>query len=189
MRKKDELKALGIRSSVIKLARDFGLQGISMSKIAKDCGISSSTIYTYYKDKNEMIHSIYHDLREKRHNNIYNSIKEGMNAEETLKVIYLDFYDYLIEFEDEYYYIRQFSSCPCLDEEIREKEYHIAIDKIIGGFIESGDLVDVDITIIHAMLSSTIERIAENYFTGKRKLSRDEIIKSFDLIWKGIKAH
>lgn len=188
MRKKDELKALGIRRSVIKLTKEYGLQGISMSKIAKDCGISSSTIYTYYTDKNDMIHGIYHDLREKRHNSIYNSVTEEMNARETLQTIYMDYYDYLINHEDEYHYIRQFSSCPCLDEEIRNKEYHTYIDEIIGGYISSGDLMDVDITIIHSMLSSTVERIAENYFTNKKKLSNDEIQKSFDMIWNGIRA-
>lgn len=188
MRKKDEQKMLGIRDSVIKLTRDFGLQGISMSKIAKDCGISSSTIYTYYDDKNHMIHSIYHDLRQKRHDAIYLSVKEHMSAEETLRVIYLDYYDYLIKHEDEYYYIKQFSSCPCLDEEIKDKIYHTYIAEIIGGFIQSGELDRVDITIIHGILSSTIERIAENYFTNKKKLTRVEINKSFDVIWRGIRA-
>ncbi|MCT4631543.1 MAG: TetR/AcrR family transcriptional regulator [Firmicutes bacterium] len=187
MRRKDEQKSQNIKNSVIKLTKDYGFQGISMSKIAKDCGVSSSTIYTYYENKSEMIHSIYHELREKRHNNIYNSINENMNAEETLRAIFIDFYNYLIENEDEYYYIRQFASCQCLHEEMRGKLYNTTIDDILSRFVKTGEIVDVDTTIIHAMLAPPIERIAENYFVDKKKLSDEEIHKTFDLIWKGIR--
>ena len=187
MRKKDEQKAENIKATVIKLTREYGFQGISMSKIAKECGVSSSTIYTYYENKSEMIHSIYHDLREKRHSQIYNSINDSMKAEETLRAIFMDFYKYLIGHEDEYYFIRQFASCACLHEELRAQPYLTKIDEVISKFVKSGELVDMDTAVIHAMLAPPIERIAENYFVHQIELSEVEINKVFDLIWKGIK--
>lgn len=189
MRKKDESKVENITATVIKLAREYGFQGISMSKIAKDCGVSASTIYTYYENKSDMIHSIYHELQMKRHNQIYNSINEKMNAKETLFAIFIDFYNYIITHEDEYYFVQQFTSCPCLHEEMKSKDYNIAIHDILSKFIKSGEIVNMDTSIIHAMLAPPIERIAENYFVHQTKLSNDELHQIFDLIWKGIKKY
>ena len=51
MRKKDDEKQNNIKKAVIKLILEEGFQGTSMSKIAKEAGVSPATVYIYYQNK------------------------------------------------------------------------------------------------------------------------------------------
>jgi AcrR family transcriptional regulator len=51
MRLKDETKKSAIRSATIRVVNKLGLEGASVSKIAKEADISAASIYTYFEIK------------------------------------------------------------------------------------------------------------------------------------------
>ena len=55
MRIKDEDKVIRIYQAAIKVVNSDGFQGSSMSKIAKQAGVSPATIYLYFENKDDMI--------------------------------------------------------------------------------------------------------------------------------------
>lgn len=44
-----------VRQKAIELIATHGLEGFSMNKLAKACGISVATLYIYYKDRDDLI--------------------------------------------------------------------------------------------------------------------------------------
>ena len=186
MRKKDDKKIEAIKKTVIKLIRDYGFHGISMAKIAKEAGVSPATIYIYYENKSIMIHEIYHELRMERHNFIHSNINSEMNAKESLRTIYKSYYNYIINHEDEFYFIKQFSSCPCLYDEIQAQQYSVKLDGLLNKFKENKEIKDLSNKIIDSILFSPIESIAEDFFVGGVNFSEEEIDKMFELVWNSI---
>jgi AcrR family transcriptional regulator len=59
LRRKDDEKERCIKQAVIKVILDEGLQGASISKIAKLAGVSPATVYIYYENKESMLQDIY----------------------------------------------------------------------------------------------------------------------------------
>ena len=55
MRTKDENKRQQIEQAVIKLVNTIGYFNISMSKIAKETGMSASMLYVYYEYQEDML--------------------------------------------------------------------------------------------------------------------------------------
>ena len=51
---KDDNKKNAITKAVISLSNEIGFSNVSMSKIAKRAGVSSSTLYVYYENKDDM---------------------------------------------------------------------------------------------------------------------------------------
>jgi hypothetical protein len=133
-----------------------------------------------------MIHSIYHEIREKRFRDIVEQVDSSIVEKVTLYEIFRGYYFYLIGNEDEYYFIKQFSSCPCLIEEIKLKKYEISESSVIDKFIKDKKIIDFDKGILHSLLASPIERMAENYYIHGTLLNEKEVKFTFDLIWKGI---
>ena len=55
MRTKDQDKQQRIKDAVVHLILREGIDGMSISKIAREAGISPATIYVYYGSKEEML--------------------------------------------------------------------------------------------------------------------------------------
>ena len=62
MRIKDDNKKNAITKAVISLSNEIGFSNVSMSKIAKRAGVSSSTLYVYYENKDDMFSKVYADV-------------------------------------------------------------------------------------------------------------------------------
>ncbi|ODO60129.1 TetR/AcrR family transcriptional regulator [Lactiplantibacillus plantarum] len=59
MREKDLDKEKSIIDEVSRIILKEGIADVSMSKIAKASGISSSTIYVYFSDKEDLLKQVY----------------------------------------------------------------------------------------------------------------------------------
>ena len=59
MRKIDKQKLSLVNEAIIKLSAQGNLVDLSMGKIAKEAGVSPSTLYIYYDNKKEMLSEIY----------------------------------------------------------------------------------------------------------------------------------
>lgn len=65
MRAKDTEKQKLVRDKAIGLILSDGIQGFSMGKLAKACGLSVGTLYVYYKDKDDLILSVGAEVAER----------------------------------------------------------------------------------------------------------------------------
>ena len=80
------IKTLGLASS-------RGLRSLSLSDIAKECGISKSTLYSHFESKEDLIERLYLFLREKakERNNIppvdYNVLFRNKTLKEILRTV------------------------------------------------------------------------------------------------------
>jgi AcrR family transcriptional regulator len=59
MRTKDDEKEAALFEATVKLVNEIGFASSSVSKIAKEAGVSPATIYVYYKNKEDLLVSTY----------------------------------------------------------------------------------------------------------------------------------
>ena len=55
MRTRNEDKVQLVKQKAMEMAVKDGLEGFSVNKLAKACGISVATLYIYYKDKDDLL--------------------------------------------------------------------------------------------------------------------------------------
>lgn len=58
MRTRDSDKEDLVKQKAIEMLSKHGIEGFSMNKLAKECGISVATLYIYYSDKEDLIKRI-----------------------------------------------------------------------------------------------------------------------------------
>ena len=87
------MKDQDILLKTLELASRLGLRSLSLSDIAKECGISKSTLYSHFESKEDLIERLYLFLREKakERNNIppvdYNALFNGKTLKEILRTV------------------------------------------------------------------------------------------------------
>lgn len=55
MRQRDERKEKAVTDTAMEMIVTDGVEGFSMNKLSRACGISVATLYIYYKDKDDLI--------------------------------------------------------------------------------------------------------------------------------------
>ena len=65
MRVKDEIKQEALFEATIKVVNQIGFASSSVSKIAKEAGVSPATIYIYHKNKEDLLISSYVEIKKK----------------------------------------------------------------------------------------------------------------------------
>ena len=87
------MKDQDILIKTLELASSRGLRSLSLSDIAKECGISKSTLYSHFESKEDLIERLYLFMREKakERNNIppvdYNVLFRNKTLKEILRTV------------------------------------------------------------------------------------------------------
>jgi AcrR family transcriptional regulator len=114
MRKRDDEKQRNIKKAVIKLILEEGFHGTSMSKIAKEAGVSPATVYIYYMNKDMMLQDIYREYSEDIFSYLLSKINNEMDGKQLIEILIHSYYEYIHDHSDIYYFVEQFSNCPAL---------------------------------------------------------------------------
>jgi AcrR family transcriptional regulator len=114
MRRKDDEKEKSIKEAVIKLILEAGFHGTSISKIAKEAGVSPATLYIYYENKDVMLQDIYREYSEEIFDYLLSKLNNHMDGEELIEILVSAYYTYIKEHGEIFHFVDQFSSCPAL---------------------------------------------------------------------------
>jgi AcrR family transcriptional regulator len=114
MRRKDDRKLQNIKQAVLKLILEEGFQGASIAKIAREAGVSPATVYIYYENKESMLMDIYRDYHEEIYNYLVCRLNIEMNGPQIIDTLVRSYYDYIVKYSEQFYFVEQFSSCPAL---------------------------------------------------------------------------
>ena len=82
MRNKDPDKQHRIKAAMIRLILREGINGTSVSKIAKEAGVSPATIYVYYESKEDMLAEVFREYFHRTYGYLSRRVSAGMNGAE-----------------------------------------------------------------------------------------------------------
>jgi len=114
MRKKDDEKQRCIKTAVVELILKEGFQGASISKIAHAAGVSPATVYIYYENKDAMLRDIYQEYAEDTFQYLLECLNPNMEGEQIIEELLRSYYSYIVENQEIFHFIEQFSTCPAL---------------------------------------------------------------------------
>jgi AcrR family transcriptional regulator len=120
MRKKDDEKEKSIKEAVIKLILEQGFHGTSISKIAKEAGVSPATVYIYYENKEVMLQHIYREYSEEIYDYLLSKLHKEMDGQQLIEMIATGYYTYIQEHGEIFHFVDQFSNCPVLANQCSE---------------------------------------------------------------------
>jgi AcrR family transcriptional regulator len=162
MRKKDDEKQRNIKEAVIKLILEEGFHGTSMSKIAKEAGVSPATVYIYYENKEVMLQDIYREYSEGIFSYLLCKIHKGMDGEQLIERLIRSYYNYINENEEVFNFVEQFSSCPSLASQCEAMNGIHDLNGLLDELKELNIIKDYRNDTLIAIIFSPVKEIASN---------------------------
>ena len=170
MRNKDFEKQNRIKEAMIQLILQEGIDGTSMSKIAKRAGVSPSTIYVYYESKEDMLTEVFQEYARKSYDYLMERIHPAMDTGELIGAIVKSCYHFSVEYKDIFSFVEQCSRCPSLSAGFSEKECSCNLLDLIHDYQANGAIQPFSDLNISAVLFAPVRFLALN----RQWLEKDE---------------
>lgn len=170
MRKRDDEKAKSIKEAVIKLILQEGFHGTSISKIAKEAGVSPATVYIYFDNKEIMLQDIYREYSEEIFDYIFRKVHQGMAGKQLIEILVRSYYNYIQEHREIFNFVEQFSNCPSLASGCCSEIKGICnINNFIGELKKNNIIKDYKNENIVAIIFYPVKSIASNNHKSERE--------------------
>lgn len=190
MRVKDNSKKDAIFEATIELLNEIGFSNITMSKIGKRAGVSSSTIYVYFDNKEDMLKKVYLDVKEKLSIAMSHNIQKDDTAREVVENLVRNVVTFVQEHGKYFMFIEQFSNSPIVDDLCQEdldNLFHPLWD-IFADCTKKGELKQASPSILITYCHFPAAEVAKNAIKRGNPLSEDIISLMVEMSWNAVKA-
>ncbi|MDQ8734524.1 TetR/AcrR family transcriptional regulator [Paenibacillus sp. LHD-38] len=190
MRHKDENKNESIFNAAIQLINEHGLAETSMSKIAKKAGVSASTIYVYFENKEDMLNKLYLSIKKKMSLEVFYEYDDSFSLQSAFEHALRKFLTFILTNKDEFLFIVQFSNSPLLHK-LSLKEGTELFEPLFNLF-EKGKsqnvFKQVDTNLLHMFMFSPAMEYAKQYFGSQTELKQESLNELIQMSWDALKA-
>lgn len=178
MRNKDFDKQNRIKEAMIQLILRDGIDGTSMSKIAKKAGVSPATIYVYYESKEDMLSEVFREYARKSYDYLMDRIQPAMDAGELIEAIVKSCYHFSVEYKEIFSFVEQCSRCPTLSDSFSEKECSCNLLELIHEYQARGTIQPFSDLNISAVLFAPVRFLVLN----RQWIEKDEDVLLDELV-------
>jgi len=189
MRERDVQKQKAVIEATIKVINEIGFVSASISKIAKEAGVSVGTIYIYYENKEDLVVSIYYEVKKDITSFLYQDLDETMSVEQNFKVLWENTIKAGAQIVNLISYSEQFANSPFYDLIDHSKIYELMqpiLDLIKRG-VEEKTLKDISIEVFVAFFIIPATFLANRKKCASFDVSTKNIDDTFQLAWNTIK--
>ncbi|KMY43554.1 TetR family transcriptional regulator [Bacillus sp. FJAT-27916] len=192
--KKDRPKYKQIIDAAVIVIAENGYHQAQVSKIAKQAGVADGTIYLYFKNKEDILISMFQEKLGVFISNIDEEMARVTSAKEKMLVLISKHFEIL--FEDKHLAIVTQLELRQSNKEIRHKindvlkGYLKLVDSILVTGVEQGEFhQDLDIRLARHMVFGTLDEIVTTWVMNEQKY---DLVKQarpvHELIIKGLGA-
>jgi AcrR family transcriptional regulator len=189
MRLKDENKSENIFNAAVELINEFGLAEISMSKIAKKANVSSSTIYVYFENKEDMLNKLYLSVKKKMSRAVFDKF-DDLSLQTSFENCLRKLADFILNNKSDFLFIEQFSNSPLIHKVSRKEgtEFFDPIRNLFEKGKKQNVFKQVDTNLLVIFTFEPIMKFAKDHFNGQAEWNQENLNKIIQMSWDAVKA-
>lgn len=182
-------KKQAIYESTLRLIREFGFHGTPMSQIAQEAGVATGTIYHYFVSKDELIVDLYHYVRERMQQVIFEGNDHDRPYPEQFATVWMNLVKYYVQHPQVLSFLEQFFSSPFVKDVYPEDRvcFQDEVSVFLKQGVQEGYIKPLDINIISAAYIGTVSATAKRNINGRFALKEEDLKKMVAIIWDGIR--
>jgi len=190
MRPKDETKREAILNAAMLLINTFGLAHTSMSKIAREAGVSPATIYIYFENKNDLLLTLYVEVKREMSRAILDSIDDDLDVRDAFRLMWENLYAYYFAYPDHFVFAEQFCNAPIADEVAEEeaKSFFTPFTHLIERGLNEGVLKQIPIDLLVAFAFHPLTQLAKQHVKDGIAMDDEGLEAAFSCAWDAVAA-
>ncbi|MCB0659010.1 MAG: TetR/AcrR family transcriptional regulator [Saprospiraceae bacterium] len=195
MRTRDEVKERTISDLAIRMIAKEGLERFSLQKLARQAGVSPATLYIYYKDKEDLIHSIGSKVSDALFEHSLIGFHHRMNFAEGLRVQWQNRARYLIDHptEVQFYEVLRHSNHYRDIQARTTRSFKGVMNAFVQQAIANGELKALPFEVYWSIAFAPLYQLIKfhnqgySYVNPDFRLSEDLMMQTLDLVLHALK--
>ena len=189
VRVKDDEKKAALFEATVKLVNETGFASSSVSKIARQAGVSPATLYVYYENKEDLLISTYIKIKRNLSMAMLNNFNDKLPIRDILRNVWFNLFHYISANLDYINFAEQFSNSPygSLVEKEMIRQYFEPFQKVMQRGIDRKIIKNVNCSILKAFMYYPITVLSNSRLSQDFELNDKNIETAFTLAWDAIK--
>lgn len=176
--------------ATLRLVNNNGFHAAPMSKIAAEAGVSSGTIYLYFENKEDLVNTLYRELKVKFSAQILTDFNPESPVKKGFETIWRNVVKYKQNEPEEAAFIEQCDNTPMVTEASREFGFKVMqpLYDLWDRGQQEGIIKPFCRQMLFAFSLFPIIYIAQSYLKSGKILSPEIIDSSFKASWDAIRT-
>ncbi len=180
-----------ILTTTLELVSEIGFHATSVSLIIKKSGVAAGTIYHHFKNKEDLIDTLYSELKKEMGKAIVQNIDEQLNYKEKFFLIWKNLFTFYLDNPKKFDFLEDYANSPFVRKEIKEinqRHYQAAIDFIISG-VEMGILRNLPTELIINLTFGNVSTLVRMIIMNEIQLSEELLENTIQSSWDSVKIN
>ncbi|MBU0983281.1 MAG: TetR/AcrR family transcriptional regulator [candidate division Zixibacteria bacterium] len=189
MRVKDEIKQEALFEATVKVVNETGFAQSSVSKIAKEAGISPATLYIYYKNKEDLLVSTYVQIKQNLSTALLVGFDDSRPIRDILKRLWTNAFHFGTQNRAYFEFVEQFSNSPYagLVNSAEVEEFFEPLARVMQRGIDEKILKDVPFEVLTVFVFYPAMLLSSPKLCAGFEINEGSIDQTFDLAWDAIR--
>lgn len=196
VRTRDPDKERIIREKALLMFFKDGFEGFSMQKVARASAVSVATLYIYFKDKDDLILSLYKEGMQRMSEHALRGFNPEMKFAEGLRVQWKNRAQYCLENPMESHFLEQIRYTPFHEQaaKIADPAFLHAMRTFLENAVRRREVVPLPLEIYWAVAYAPLYQLLKYHihghsFPGKRRFTLDDaaVKRTLSLVLKALK--
>ena len=177
-----------VLETTLDLITELGFQATPIALIIKKSNVAAGTIYHYFKNKEDLIDTLYAELKAEMGKAIVQGINEEMIYKEKFLKIWKNLFSFYLSNPKKFEFLENYAHSPFIRKEIKEisKSYYRPATDFIESGVKFGILrdlpVDISMNLIFGNISTFVRMILHEEITLNDILLEQIIQSSWDSV-------
>ncbi len=189
MRTRDEEKQAALFEATVKTVNAVGFAAASVSKIAKEAGVSPATLYVYYNNKEDLLVSTYTDIKRDFSRAILKDFDAGLPIRDILRNVWMTMFEYISSNAEYFRFSDQFANSPYYAQVDRSQveKYFAPLIEVLKRGIHQKILKDVPFDVLTAFMVYPLMALSNPRLCIDFDPTSESMETAFNLAWDAIK--
>ena len=186
---KDENKIQAIYQATLALVLKSGYAELNMAAVAKEAGIATGSIYTYFKNKEDLINQLYLHLKDEKVKLMFKKYNEKDNFYVAFQKLWMAYFKISMNEYHKMMFIEQYAYSSIINASTRKKADALLLPMItLLQQAQNEHLIkEVEPEIILSSITGAVLEIVRYYQSKGTKPSKSTIEQCFEMAWTSIR--
>lgn len=180
-----------ILTATLSLVAEIGFHATSIPLIIKRSGAAAGTIYHYFKNKEELIDTLYSELRKEMAHAIIQNIDADITYKDKFILIWKNLFTFYLENPKKFEFLEDYANSPFIKKEIKainKRYYQPAIDFFESG-IKLGILRKLPTDLMINTIFGNISTLARMVIMEELELTEQMLYDTIQSSWDAVKIN
>lgn len=191
MKSKDPEKIKIITAATLHLVYKNGLASLTMGAISKHTKLGMGTIYVYFKSKQDLINTLFKELKQQNNSSIHGDINLSHPLMENLHTIYHNYMLHRLQHIERHFFLEQAVNSPLLEKKARkiEADTYTVLHSLFEQGKQQGIIKKIDNVLLQAQMLGAANELVATLLKHKTKLNEEYTSTFFKMFLDSIIIH